>query len=111
MDTISDEELNELIEKSQLVKKYFNRIEGESAYEILNNKIEGKIEEQEKISSTTQQQASASKQSNTKAEKSVIEQAAANPLVRTIAKELTRGLLGALGLGTTRRTTRKGSWF
>jgi uncharacterized protein len=111
MDTISDEELNELIEKSKLVKKYFNRIEGESAYEILNDKIEGKIEEQEKVSAAAQQQTSDAKQSNTRAEKSVIEQAAANPLVRTIAKELTRGLLGALGLGTTRRTTRKGSWF
>ncbi|NNE77320.1 MAG: DUF853 family protein [Pricia sp.] len=40
MDVLTDSELKSLIDKSQLVKKYNESIDRESAYEILNEKIE-----------------------------------------------------------------------
>lgn len=106
MDVITKEEFSEINSTSKLVKKYYEALDNESAFEILNKKIEGKIEEQ----TILQEEKKTAK--STANEKSFIQEAASNPLVRTIAKELTRGLLGALGLGTTtRRNKKSGSWF
>lgn len=46
MDVLTDSELNSLLSKSKLVKKYNEEIDRESAYEMLNEKIE-KAEAQE----------------------------------------------------------------
>lgn len=40
MDVLSDSELNELIDNSKLIKKYNEEVDRESAYELLNKKIE-----------------------------------------------------------------------
>lgn len=40
MDILTDKELNELLDTSKLVKKYNEEIDRESAYELLNDKIE-----------------------------------------------------------------------
>tara|TARA_R110002074_G_scaffold281413_3_gene453001 strand:- start:35302 stop:36807 length:1506 start_codon:yes stop_codon:yes gene_type:complete len=50
MDVLTDQELEEVIDKSSLVKKYNEIIDRESAYEILNEKIEDaeKLAEKEK---------------------------------------------------------------
>jgi hypothetical protein len=93
MDVVSEEELQEVLNQSSLVKKYSEKIDEHSAYEMLTNKIQAKVEEQEKEEP---------KQSG-KAEKSMIEQVASNPVTKIIVKELARGLLGALGLGSTSR--------
>ena len=95
MYTISEDKLNNLITKSKLAKKYFKKVDIESACEILNQKIGGKIVKQENEA----EKKFASKPNTTKAENSAIEQAALNPLVRTIAKELTRGFFWCIRIG------------
>jgi DNA helicase HerA-like ATPase len=102
MDVVSDAELNAILNSSPLVAKYAEAIDRESAYEILTGKIKSKTEE---IAEEVQE-----KKNSGKAEKSMIEQVASSPVTKIIVKELARGLLGALGLGSS-RGRRKNSFF
>jgi uncharacterized protein len=95
--TISEEEMQIEIKKSELVKKYNEVINRESAYEILTNKILNNQNENEELPTSK----------NNKPEPSFINTMSKNPLMKQIgkavAKELTRGLLGVLGFKTTRK--------
>ena len=94
--TISQETVKAITESGLLYHKYNKNIDRESAYEMLREKIHEVNESHEK-----------SKPGKTKEEKSVLEKAGSNPLVkqigRTVARELTRGLLGVLGIGSRRK--------
>jgi hypothetical protein len=108
MDILTPVEIDTIIGNSALARKYNQVVDRESAYEILRDKIAAAHSAQP--SETTNE---------TKAEKeepSVFETIAKDPLARqigrTVARELTRGLLGVLGLGGSRTTTRKKTgWF
>lgn len=108
MDTLSDAEVEAILSKSSLIAKYNEEIDRESAYEILTEKI--KAEE----SAPKPTKAAPKKRGRPKKEKSTIEQVLNNPTTRqigrTVARELTRGLLGVLGIPTSRRR-RRGGWF
>lgn len=111
MDILTPTEIDNILNRSALVSKYNQEVDRESAYEILNGKI---AEAQEMQASQQQQEAPRSRQ--VKEEPGMIETIAKDPLARqigrTVARELTRGLLGVLGLGGSSRTTRKKtSWF
>jgi DNA helicase HerA-like ATPase len=101
MDTITPDELNMAIRQSTIAKKYNEVIDRESAYELLNAKIQQAV-----------QQAPPPEEERRNAEPSALEKVVANPLTRqigrTVARELTRGLLGVLGVGG---RSRKSSWF
>ncbi len=62
MDILSTEELNELISSSKISSKYNEVIDSESAYEILNAKIE-KVNQEEKIVKNKKQSSSRSSRS------------------------------------------------
>jgi DNA helicase HerA-like ATPase len=109
MDVLTGEELDDLVNNSELVKKYNEDIDRESAYEILSGKLEEYKEEetQERLKKQTKKAV---------AEKSTLDKVmgstATKQIGRTVARELTRGLLGVLGVKTTsRRSSRKSSWF
>ena len=100
--TLNQEEIAGIVNSSKLVKEYNQDIDRESAYELLTGKMtEPKEEEPEKEEKTS------------KPEKSLLEKASENPMVRqvgrTVVRELTRGLLGVLGLNSTGK--RKKGWF
>jgi hypothetical protein len=105
MDVISESELSASLTKSALVKKYNLDIDEESAFEMLTKKLEAKLVEQSSQEEIKQEE----KQGNN--EKSMIEKVSQNPVTKIIVKELARGLLGALGLGSTRKGSKKTSWF
>lgn len=96
MDVISDQEKEDLIKGSDLVPIYNEVIDRESAYEILESRLKKAKKDVEEIKSSSKKRAS------TKAEKSAFESFVSNTTTRqigrTIARELTRGLLGVLGL-------------
>jgi hypothetical protein len=74
----------------------------------------GKIAEVQEVQASQQQQVTRAKQE--REEPSMIETIAKDPLARqigrTVARELTRGLLGVFGLGGSSRSTRKKTgWF
>jgi hypothetical protein len=115
MDILSDLEIDAIVSKSHLVKKYNEVVDRESAYEILSGKIEEAQEEAHQEEMRRQNEAGS--RSTSRGEKSTFEKVINNTTTRqigrTIARELTRGLLGVLGVKTTTRrsTRRKSGWF
>ncbi len=104
MDILSESEINALNASSKLVKKYDEQIDRESAFEMLNAKIKNAVEVQEKSDTSATQKSK-------KVEKTTFEKIIASPVTRsigvTVAGALTRGLLGALGLGGRSSSKRK----
>jgi DNA helicase HerA-like ATPase len=107
MDVLTQSEIDTIVNNSSLVKKYNKAIDRESAYEILKDKIKRANEEEELDKKRKEEEkANSSKSSggrrSSKRDKSTIEQvmdsSVGRQVGRTIARELTRGLLGILGI-------------
>ncbi|HMX39997.1 MAG TPA: DUF853 family protein [Saprospiraceae bacterium] len=110
MDVLTPTEIDTILNRSALVRKYNQEVDRESAYEILNGKI---AEAAEQAPAEEARQAPARRE---KEEPGMLETIAKDPMARqigrTVARELTRGLLGVLGLGGSSRTRRKKTgWF
>jgi hypothetical protein len=118
MDILTPLEIDQILQRSAIARKYNQEIDRESAYEILSGKI-AQAQEQQAEQDQQQAAADAPRQRPQKEEPGMIETIAKDPLARqigrTVARELTRGLLGVLGLGgrtsSTRSTRKKTSWF
>ncbi len=116
MDVLTPGEIDDILRKSNIIRKYNEVIDRESAYEILNGKIEEAATEEHQAEIQKQQQA-AQKTTSGRPEKSMFEKVVSSPTTRqigsTIARELTRGLLGAFGIktSTSRRSTKRTGWF
>lgn len=109
MDVLSESEVESLVSKSKLVKKYAETEDTESAYEILN----AKMEEAAARSEERVEEKQTSKRSEKSAMEKVLDNSVTRQIGRTAASVITRSLLGALGLGG-RSSTRKrknSSWF
>ncbi len=100
MDILTPTEIDELISTSKLISKYNETIDRESAYELLKKKIEeAAIEESKKEEEK--------KESSGRREKSTIEKVSSNPIVKTVFREVARGLFGVLGLSGSRRRKKR----
>ncbi len=103
MDVLTKREIRDLVDESALVRKYNETIDRDSAYEMLNEKL-ARAEAATHQAEIEQQRAKAEKTttSRRRGEKSLFEQVMSNTTTRqigrTVARELTRGLLGALGI-------------
>jgi DNA helicase HerA-like ATPase len=100
MDVLSQEEVSQLVRRSALVKKYEQSLDSHSAYEMLTAKIEAAASATD-IPAKQNPRDSGKSTVETILESSVVRQAG-----RTAASILTRTLLGALGLGGTRRKSK-----
>ncbi len=116
MDILTEEEIVDVISKSTLVPEYNREIDRESAYEILKKKLEEAATEAHLEELKRQRKAgekAVSRKRKTSGDESLIEELSKNTMVRqlgrTLMQELTRGLLGSLGIKTGRR--KKSSWF
>jgi DNA helicase HerA-like ATPase len=113
MDVLTNVEIRNIIKKSYIINKYNEEIDRESAYEILQEKLEIAFEETRQEELREQREKASKKTTTRRTQKSAIEKIISNPTTRqigrTVARELTRGLLGALGISTTkrRRSSRK----
>lgn len=107
MDILSPEEIQALVGRSRLAAKYNSSIDRESAYEILQAKIERANELAEEEARRAAEQKNAPKtahQGNTSQRtsrqrgrsKSTIEEIAGSRATQTVLRELTRGLMGML---------------
>ena len=105
MDVLQPAEVDTIINKSYIVKKYNQVIDSKSAYEIL-------IEKMENATNTNQEKPTKKVE---KEEPSTIEKMLDNSIVksslRTAANMLTRSLLGALGLNKSTKKSNTKSWF
>ena len=90
MDVLSEVEIDKILRGSQIIDKYNEVINRESAYEILTGKVE--------TTYGSEVQKPAQKEEPGMFEK-VLKSPVAKQVGSTLARELTRGLLGILGLG------------
>ena len=117
MDILSDSEIDQIANSSDLISKYNREIDRESAYEILNAKLEDAAEDKHREEMNRQVvRAGSGRPTDERAEKSTFEKVITSTATRqignTIAKELVRGLLGVMGVkSTSRRSSRSTSWF
>jgi len=102
MDILTDAEITSLTKSSDLVRLYNEVIDRDSAFEMLRAKLD-KAASEENIKEKEEQHKAAEKSTTRKKEDpSFIEKASKNTMVRqigrTIFRELSRGLLGVLGV-------------
>jgi predicted flap endonuclease-1-like 5' DNA nuclease len=110
MDILTDAEVTSLTNTSKLVNKYNQEVDNESAYELLNKKIEVAEQRSAEIEQM-QQEAKEERKTSEKSEKTWMDSPVVKQAGRTAASILTRSLLGVLGLGGSTRRRRKGSLF
>ena len=108
MDVLTEKEIDGIIRKSDIIDKYNEEIDRESAYEILNKKLEAA--QDDAIQEEMREQRQRARSTSSRQEKTAIEKIIANPttrqVARTVARELTRGLLGVLGISSSSRRRR-----
>ncbi len=97
MDVLSEKEIDDITESSELAKKYNLEIDRESAYEILHEKLKRKEAAENGKLKRTGTNISAPKR-NRAVKKSSFEQIMKSPITKMVAREVARGLLGVLGL-------------
>ena len=111
MDILDKEEIKALNKRSKLVDKYNEDIDRESAYEILNQKF---VEAQAEAKEEEQEAQNQSKRKKDDDDDSFLESMSKNPMARqlsnTLLREVTRGLLGVLGLRPPRRRSTRRRW-
>ena len=102
MDILTEDEIQDILAQSRLIAHYNKDIDRESAYEMLQKKIERAHEEEHQEEMRKQRKKVPSRSSRARKEKSTIETVMDSTLTRqigrTVARELTRGLLGVLGV-------------
>jgi hypothetical protein len=95
MDVITEDEKEDVLAKSKLMKRYSEDIDRESAYELLSKKLE-RMEEKEEEEEEQREAGKRKSKSRRRPEKSTFEKIASHSLTKTIMREFTRGLLGIL---------------
>ncbi|HEV8508684.1 MAG TPA: helicase HerA-like domain-containing protein [Chitinophagaceae bacterium] len=100
MDILTDGEISNIVTHSKLVAKYNEAIDSESAYEILNGKLQQASQQAEQQKQVQQQQKTAG---TAKKDDSFFDSPVVKQMERTAASVLTRSVLGVLGLGGRRR--------
>lgn len=113
MDILSDGEIEGLVSKSKLVKKYSETVDSESAYEMLNAKLEeaAKKSEEEKEKAEEEKEDKPSKKQEKSTVEKMLDNSVTRQIGRTAANVITRSLLGALGLGGRSSRSKKSGWF
>ncbi|MEM9260484.1 MAG: helicase HerA-like domain-containing protein, partial [Bacteroidota bacterium] len=103
MDVLTASEIKNLVSHSPLVRKYNKEVDRESAYEILEKKMEAAAKEEHRAEMEKQREKARKTSSRSRRrEKSAFEQilnsTTTRQIGRTVAREFTRGLLGVLGI-------------
>jgi len=106
MDILTEAEIDELIAKSKIASKYNKVVDSESAYEILNQKLEQAASEDVERKEEKIRERTGSK--SAKADKTIFDDPIVKSMARTAGNTIVRSLLGVLGIGGRRR---RGSLF
>jgi DNA helicase HerA-like ATPase len=97
MDILTDSELSNLLAQSQLAKKYNKEIDRESAYEMLNEKIEQAEAEEAKQKAKEEKEALKRAETNRKSNSTKRQSTRVNPIVKVLTSAtVIRGVLGIL---------------
>ena len=101
MDILSDEEMNTILQNSALVKNYNESIDRESAYEMLNKKLEASVEAAKKEKELVEKEKQIKQENREKKvkqheDKPLIDNQTKKRLVNSAITLVQRGLLGLL---------------
>lgn len=110
MDILTDQEIDEVVNASKIAKRYNEVVDRESAYEILNAKLESVQEE--KVDKAPAQRGRPKEEKSTL--ETILNSSAGRQATRTAATLITRTLLGAIGIGAATSTAKKkksSGWF
>lgn len=110
MDVLTDYEIGQILKSSELIKEYNIEIDRESAYEILQERIAKREKEEEEIESYGKLKKAKTPAKRARKQLSTFEKILKSPMTKSIAVEITRGILGVFGLRTTRTRSRKRSY-
>jgi hypothetical protein len=100
MDVLEDDELKDLLDESKLIPKYNKEIDRESAYELLNEKIEVAEQEEtrEKARKETEEADRRDSSRRTKTRTTKRKSTRMNPFIKVLTSAtVIRGVLGILG--------------
>jgi DNA helicase HerA-like ATPase len=104
MDVLSENEMDQVLSRSTIMRKYNEVVDRESAYEILN----AKLAEEPALAPTSGRKAKEDKSTL----ETILTSSAGKQMARTAANLITRTLLGAIGFsGTTTKKKKTTSWF
>lgn len=102
MDVLTNDEIDAIVKASSLANKYNRDVDSHSAHKILAEKIEVATQEtKDKPSGKTKTKRKSQPEGSVAGE--MADSTVGRQVMRTVARELTRGLLGVLGVKTTRR--------
>jgi hypothetical protein len=104
MDILTDAESDALISRSKIATKYNKIVDSESAYEILNEKLNEAAKENEQIKQRKVE--AKTERKSTKEDKGIFDDPIVKSMTRTAGNEIVRSLLGVLGLGGRSRRSR-----
>ena len=102
---LTGDELNDIIDNSEIKEKYEKVVDRESAYEILQGKMSSAKEEE-----TDETEKSTAREKEDDSGGGILDtvgNAVNSPVGKMVVREVTRGLLGVLGLKTTTTRRRK----
>ncbi len=108
MDVLKEGEMAKITKASEIYEYYNEEINRDSAAEILTKKIEEAIQDEEQIE--TRSDTSSRRQEKSTIEK-MMNSSVTRQVGRTVARELTRGLLGMFGIKTSTPRRKKTGWF
>ena len=106
MGPLSTTEYQNILDASDIYRKYKNAVDPQSAFEMLDTRMKQEQEKEEEIKREKEQP-----RTSTRKEKSTFEEVISSPVAKQVGRELVRGVFGVL-FGTTRRSSRrKGGLF
>lgn len=103
MGPLDQNEYNQILDQSDLCKRYKNAVDPESAFEILSQKMKKAEEESEEEERPVRKNATATRRQ----EKSTFEEVMASPVAKQVGREVVRGIFGMLFGSSPRRSSRK----
>jgi DNA helicase HerA-like ATPase len=109
MDVLTPLEIDQINALSFLVKKYNEVVDRESAYEILTEKLQSTRQPVQEKKSTTTKSKTKSKETEEDGIGDTLGKVANSGVGKMVVKEVTRGLLGVIGLGGRRK--KRSGWF
>lgn len=111
MDILQPKEIDDMIAFSEIAGKYNKQVDRESAFEMLNTRLQqaqqSKEIEDKKIESAQEKRDT----TNKKDDKGFFDSQIGKTVTNTVVREVARGLLGALGLKGTSSRRKSSSWF
>lgn len=104
MDVLTQSEMDKIMRSSRIKPKYDEIINRESAYEMLNQKLES--------SSISEKKQPAPTKGRPKQEKSTFEKVMDSPLTKQVGRTFTTSLIrGIMGIITNKQSKKNSSWF